>query len=73
MEDPMQVNIKTTTNLEAVVLTPPVLLDLMSEYEGFKTTLMQFQHMLLKKNIKFPLDYMPSYEWLNCPKEERQD
>ena len=66
-EDQMQVTIQTTTVVELLELTPALLLQLMDNYEVFKKKEIQsYQHQLLKQNLKYPLDFLPSYEWLNC-------
>ena len=47
-EDPMLVNLRTSTNVELLELTNSQLHELMDIYDDFKKKIMQYQHLLLK-------------------------
>ena len=58
MEDIMCVNIRAIENVNMLELTQDVFTRMQDDFEGFKKKIMLFQNTMLKKSVRYPLDYI---------------
>lgn len=58
MEDIMSVNIRAVENVSMLELNHTAFDKMLDEFEGFRKKIMIFQNTMLKKGVRYPLDYI---------------